>query len=89
MRPWAEALASAYGLTVTSVRRSRTEQLALWNNRRNNPYPVAPPGTSKHERGLAFDATAAEAVLAQAGRTWQAWGGKWGGSYGDPIHFEV
>lgn len=89
LRPWAEWIRSAYGLTVTSVYRSRTEQLKLWNNRRNNPYPVARPGTSKHERGLAFDMVGPDATLRAAGATWKAYGGKWGGDYGDPIHFEI
>jgi len=71
------------------VKRSYSYQLKLWNERANNPYPVAPPGTSKHELGLAFDATASDAVLRAAGATWESWGGRWGGRYGDPIHFEV
>ena len=40
---------------VTSGWRSRAEQAALWADRLRNPFPVAPPGTSKHERGLAVD----------------------------------
>lgn len=40
---------------VTSGYRSRSEQEALWQGRDENPYPVAPPGTSNHEVGLAID----------------------------------
>lgn len=40
---------------VVSGLRSRSEQEALWADRHSNPYPVAPPGTSLHERGLAVD----------------------------------
>lgn len=40
---------------IVSGLRSRAEQERLWANRATNPYPVAPPGTSLHERGLAID----------------------------------
>lgn len=40
---------------VTSGFRSIAEQRALWARRHTNPYPVAPPGTSMHGRGLAVD----------------------------------
>ncbi len=42
-------------LRITSGLRSRAEQEALWRNRHRNPFPVARPGTSAHERGLAVD----------------------------------
>lgn len=90
LRPYAAALAAAFPrLTITSVRRSRTQQIALWYNRHNNPYPVAPPGTSKHELGLAWDMVGPDWLLAQAGHVWESWGGRWGGRYKDSIHFEV
>lgn len=91
LRPYADALASYFpGLQITSVRRSKTQQLRLWNTRHRNPYPVAPPGTSKHERGLAWDMVGPKEQLEQAGRVWESWGGRWGGRrYNDPIHFEV
>lgn len=89
LRPYAETLVRATGLRVTSVRRSYTEQLRLWNNRANNPYPVAYPGTSKHELGYAWDMVGPPAMLARAGAIWESWGGRWGGRVGDPIHFEV
>jgi hypothetical protein len=54
------ALARADGLLghpvpVVSGLRTRAEQQALWDRRHTNPYPVARPGTSDHERGLAID----------------------------------
>ncbi len=57
---------------VTSGFRTRAQQAALWNQRANNPYPVAPPGSSMHERGLAIDVPASFvprllAVAARAG----------------------
>lgn len=40
---------------IVSGLRSRADQERLWANRHTNPYPVAEPGTSMHERGLAID----------------------------------
>lgn len=55
----ADALLRARGLPspvpVVSGLRSYSEQLALWARRGSNPYPVATPGTSAHELGLAVD----------------------------------
>jgi hypothetical protein len=42
-------------VTVVSGLRTRAEQQALWDRRHTNPYPVAQPGTSDHERGIAVD----------------------------------
>ncbi|MFV2040151.1 MAG: M15 family metallopeptidase [Acidimicrobiales bacterium] len=42
-------------LIVVSGLRTRAQQEQLWANRNNNPRPVARPGTSLHERGLAVD----------------------------------
>lgn len=87
LRPYAKALVAYFpGLRITSVRRSRTDQLKLWNNRHNNPYPVAPPGQSLHEYGLAWDMVGPPATLELAGRVWNSWGGHW--SPVDEIHFE-
>jgi hypothetical protein len=72
---------------VASGLRTRAEQEALWARRATNPYPVARPGTSDHERGLAIDVPRGFvdqllSVAAAAGlchplpRT-------------DPVHFEV
>lgn len=88
LRPFADALLDYFpDLTITSVRRSRTEQLRLWNNRHNNPYPVAPPGSSYHEYGRAFDVVGKLERLKQAGAVWKSWGGQWFPA--DPIHFQA
>lgn len=47
---------AGYSVTFTSAVRTIDEQRALYEARDLNPYPVAVPGTSRHERGLAFDA---------------------------------
>ena len=54
-----EALAAKRGETfnVTSGHRSIGEQQRLWDNRHNNPFPVAPPGKSRHQSGRAADVT--------------------------------
>ena len=50
----AEALVGG-PIPLVSGFRSRAAQERLWANRHANPYPVARPGTSLHERGLAID----------------------------------
>ena len=40
---------------IVSGWRSPAQQAWLWAHRDTNPYPVARPGTSLHERGLAID----------------------------------
>lgn len=97
-RPFAEALVSAArgaGLspTVTSTKRSSVKQRQLYENwqRGRSPYPAAPPGTSLHEHGLAFDMTVRPmSALKACGEAWEALGKgfRWGGRFGDPIHFE-
>jgi hypothetical protein len=54
-----EALAAKKGMKfhLTSGLRTHAEQERLWNNRGSNPYPVARPGTSRHESGNAADVT--------------------------------
>jgi hypothetical protein len=57
---------------VVSGFRTAAEQQALWNRRGVNPYPVARPGTSTHERGMAIDVPASfvaalRTVAAEAG----------------------
>lgn len=88
LEPWADHLVRYFPeLRITSVYRSYSEQLALWNNRHNNPYPVAPPGRSMHGLGRAWDMTGPSASLERAGLTWRSWGGTW--SPRDSIHFEA
>jgi hypothetical protein len=52
-----EALAAQRGETwkITSGLRTVAEQQVLWDNRHNNPFPVARPGTSNHQHGNAAD----------------------------------
>lgn len=72
---------------ISSGFRSPAEQRRLWSGRAANRYPVAPPGTSMHERGLAVDVPAAFADRLAAV----------GPSVGlcrpyprtDPVHFEL
>lgn len=88
LRPYAEYLKSFFPrLVVSSVYRSYTQQLELYRNRGNNPYPVAPPGRSLHQYGLAFDLNGPLEDLREAGAIWNSWGGHW--SEADSIHFEV
>lgn len=88
LRPYAEALVRQFpSLQITSVYRSHTEQLRLWNNRAKNPYPVAPPGTSYHEHRRAWDMVGPPEQLRAAGALWRSWGGQW--FEADPIHFQA
>jgi hypothetical protein len=54
-----EALAAKRGehFHINSGLRTYAEQMRLWNSRGSNPYPVARPGTSRHETGRAADVT--------------------------------
>lgn len=88
LSPYAEYLLRYFPeLRVTSVYRSRTDQERLWRNRHNNPYPVAPPGTSYHEYRRAWDMVGPPGALREAGQIWKSWGGQWWES--DPIHFQA
>lgn len=88
LRPYAKALLEQFpGLTITSVFRSYSEQLALYRKRRTNPYPVAPPGRSYHGFGRAWDMVGDSATLRRAGAVWNSWGGTW--SVRDEIHFQA
>lgn len=76
---------------VTSVRRSRARQAQLYADflKGRSRYPAAPPGTSYHEFGRAFDLDTSDRELARLGRIWESWGGTWGARFGDPIHFQA
>jgi hypothetical protein len=72
---------------ITSGWRSPADQQRLWDQRGSNPYPVAPPGTSKHEQGLAVDVPRAfvprlRGVAAAAGLCFPL-------PTTDPVHFEI
>jgi uncharacterized protein YcbK (DUF882 family) len=44
-------------VAINSGYRSQQQQQQLWDNRASNPNPVARPGTSLHQQGLAADGT--------------------------------
>jgi hypothetical protein len=91
------ATLSARGIEikVTSGKRSTERQAALYANRANNPYPVARPGTSKHELGLAVDLVPTGArssrISVAIGEAGEREGLRWGGRFTkrDPVHFEL
>lgn len=69
-------------MQVNSAYRTIAQQMLLYNDRFNNSNPVAPPGTSNHQTGLAIDiedATGWEPYLMQYG---------WNPLPGDPPHFD-
>lgn len=105
-RPYAEWLikqVQAAGLKpqITSVRRSTAKQAALYRAyiTGKSRLPAAKPGTSKHERGLAFDFVLPQlhglsvkemtTAMEPIGRAWESIGGRWGGRFKDPVHFEA
>jgi len=88
LRPYAQALVNLVPhAQVTSTFRSYSDQLRLWNNRAHNPFPVAPPGSSYHQYGRAFDVVAPDSDLRWLGKVWRSWGGTW--SESDIIHFQA
>lgn len=101
LRPFAVALVqqATSRVYISSVRRSTALQRVIYNQylrdlaRGTAKYPVAPPGTSLHEVGRAFDLDASPAELRHLASIWKGWGGRWGGDFKhtlpDPIHFEA
>lgn len=97
-RPMAEHLLSVarkFGpYRFTSTCRNRAEQARLYADRENNPFPVAPPGHSMHERGLAVDMSRddmdpyQDLVLHLIGASWRQADPSLHWSESDPIHFE-
>lgn len=96
LQPFARELVRAAGAAglqprITSTRRSSAEQARLYRRYQQGlqAYPVAPPGTSAHEYGYAFDMVVADLnTLPDVGAYWKQLGGVWGGEFNDPIHFE-
>lgn len=88
---WLLELLTANGVryTITSVYRSTAKQQQLYDRwlKGVNKYPVAKPGTSKHERGLAMDVVMPDWAYPQLGAIWQQMGGFW--SPKDEIHFST
>ncbi|MGH9184068.1 MAG: hypothetical protein ACRDZ9_09755 [Acidimicrobiales bacterium] len=72
---------------VTSGWRSGAEQRALYRGRAGNPFPVARPGTSSHERGRAVDV--AGGIVADLARLGPAVGLCRPLPETDPVHFEL
>lgn len=93
LQPWARWLLSLWpSAQVTSTRRTRLEQSRLYQAYQlgASKYPAAPPGSSFHEYGRAFDIFAEDWALSELGRIWIQVGGIWGGTDGnDPIHFQA
>jgi YD repeat-containing protein len=89
------------GIGFTEFFRTRAIQEGLWNDRANNPNPVAPPGTSRHESGFAFDVPGVAYRDAQdrvhqteLGKIvipiFERYGFMWGGmTINDPPHFQA
>jgi LAS superfamily LD-carboxypeptidase LdcB len=80
---------AGYSATYTSGYRSPAKQRQLYSAwlAGKSPYPVARPGTSRHEQGLAVDvaSNAPDQVLRDAGE----WAGlRWFGPR-DRVHFSV
>lgn len=76
---------------ITSTYRSVSEQTALYKRylAGQNRYPVAAPGTSDHERRIAFDLICqADPSNELAGAAWRSIGGRWAGA-ADRVHFTV
>lgn len=75
-------------IEINSGFRSREKQAQLYANRASNPNPVAPPGHSLHERGLAADGTVGGVPL---GRLPAAVLKRFGLASvpGDPVHIQI
>lgn len=73
---------------LTSAYRSLDQQKRLYALRQagRHPLPVAPPGRSMHNFGLAIDMVSSN--NAALGAYWESLGGRWGGAR-DPVHFGV
>lgn len=75
---------------VTSTLRTATQQDRLYRRflAGASKFPAAPPGSSSHEYGYAFDLLVlGDDNQADLGSVWESWGGIWG-STRDPVHFE-
>lgn len=89
---WAELLLgqARAPVTITRTTSSHRFQRSLYARALagGSPFPVAPPGYSAHQLGLAFDLVGPLPELRRLGKLWRSWGGRWGGDV-DPIHFEL
>lgn len=97
LQPYARALyalAAQYGLgpRITSTYRSVAEQQYLYDRykRGESTLPAAAPGRSLHNYGHAFDLVVnTPEAQAWLGAVWKSWGGRWGGDFSDPVHFDT
>lgn len=55
MHDIAVATGKEVSIPPRGAKRSYADQVDLWNARASNPYPVAQPGTSRHEIASALD----------------------------------
>lgn len=92
--PWARWLyqtAELNGLRprVTSTYRSIAKQEQLYRDylAGRSKLPAARPGYSLHNYGLAFDMVSEDNKW--LGEVWESVGGRWGGRFGDPVHFDT
>lgn len=88
------ALGARHGIMahVTSARRSHRQQVALYRRyvRGLSLYPVAPPGHSNHEHGLAVDLWAGSSAATRAlGALAPQVGLSWPLGIRDEVHFEL
>lgn len=84
----AVARSMGFQARVTSAYRSPAKQAQLYQRYLAGlqPYPVAPPGTSDHETGMALDVVSTDlpklvALLTSVGLFW--------GGPSDPVHFSL
>jgi hypothetical protein len=84
----AVARENGFAARVTSGYRSRAKQAWLYNRwlQGLQEYPVAPPGSSDHEKGLALDVVSTDtpklvALLSSVGLFWAG--------PSDPVHFTM
>lgn len=84
------AWAAQYGVwaEITSAYRSPAQQKKLYALYKQGlmPYPVARPGTSAHEKGLALDIATNNRAIINKIMTYL--GFSWGG-FRDPVHYEL
>lgn len=96
VRPYAEAFVQylrdvGLGVEITSVHRTTEEQANMHASRQGctDCLPSAPPGHSLHERRLAWDMVIVPRSLqTRVGHAWERLGGRWGGRFRDPVHFD-
>ena len=88
-----EARRRGIQLSIVDGRRSFRQQQNLLRRFRagdSSVFKAARPGWSFHEYGLAVDVRASPpGGLAGAGAIAEALGLRWGGRFGDPVHFDL